>query len=351
MHLLVNTAFAIGNSEIAVVTPGLVPAVCGDPVVSTPSDDLNGVSAQGPAVSMTVDSTLVVDKVFIDGESSSDRTVFLNVLFDVVLASQSIRGCGFVFVVIVFDRVVFACFLAFGSNLFDFSTIFIRGIFDMMRAEGHGVRVTGSLVAEVAASDHTLFLEPFPGRSDLTAVAAHALALQKSTASSGVSGTEEGLEIAFGLNAETVVEGFGGTVGPAGSTVGLVSNVADHVLAFGPGFTGIEAFGHRNQEVFSGFLDGLVKSPSWVHYGAHEFLGLFEGHAGEFGLRLGGPGGFSHVDDSNQLIVVDFGIFDKTVLAEAGTVGFIVGEQVSGQFVLGVEILTLEGIGGLIRLA
>jgi hypothetical protein len=56
----------------------------------------------------------------------------------------------------------------------------------MVIAFAHGVVIAQLAVTEAASCDYSLLCEPSPGRANLTAIAAHGLALQEVAAACGV---------------------------------------------------------------------------------------------------------------------------------------------------------------------
>lgn len=131
--------------------------------------------------------------------------------------------------------------------MFDRATVLVRRSFDVMGAERHGIRIASVFVSIVSTRHNTSLGEPVPRSANLASVAAHAEASHKVAAACGVSSTQKSLEFSFGFDAETVIESFSGAVSPAGTAVGLVSHMADDILAFRPGFSGIES----GREVFA----------------------------------------------------------------------------------------------------
>jgi len=142
---------------------------------------------------------------------------------------------------------------------------------DVMSALLHGVVEAGASGAVVTASDDTVFLEPLPGGDDLATVAAHGLALE---------------EIA-----DTIVDGLGGAMGPAGATVGLIANVVDDGVALGPLDTRVKGGGDSVVYEHGGVTGALGDGPVGVDDGAHEVLDLLEGGTGELGVVASNPVG------------------------------------------------------------
>jgi len=82
----INTALTPCNLEETVQTPSWAPRVSNKPIVGaifiTPTNDLDGMTTQSAAASMSVDTTSVVHEVLVDSESSFDRTILENVSLD-----------------------------------------------------------------------------------------------------------------------------------------------------------------------------------------------------------------------------------------------------------------------------
>ena len=153
-------------------------------------------------------------------------------------------------------------------------------------------------------------MEPVPGRTDLTAVAALGLALEEVAAGGGVRRGEQGREsgvlaVRARLDARSVVEGLGGAEGPAGAAVGLVSDVADGARAGGPVGSGIEgirkSLGLHSNEVSSGKLF----DPVLVDNRAEGLSDVRGSGFHESGVGRGEPGGFHRVDLLDVLSMVD----------------------------------------------
>ena len=98
MHLSVDTAVTHEDLEGTIVTPGVVPGVDAKPVVfarigiSTPTDGLDGVTTESASSCVLVDTRLVGEEIFIDGESGSDSTVLSDIGLDVLNSTEAIAG-------------------------------------------------------------------------------------------------------------------------------------------------------------------------------------------------------------------------------------------------------------------
>ncbi len=302
MHLSVDATVAHQDLEGSLVTPGVVPGVDTEPVVltvlGTPADGLDSVTTEGSAGLMRVDTGLVGQEIFVDGEGGCNGTVLLDLSLDVLNTSDTVGGIREVLVISI-DAVgiIWAGLGALGLNLDDIVAAAEGRGSDVMGALGHGVVEAGASGAVVTSSDDTLVLEPVPWGTDLTTIAAEGEALNTIAAGSGVRDGEEGGEVATGGDANTIVEGLGGAVSPAGTAVGLVANVVDHGLALGPVSSSIKALGEVVSEDHGGVASAASDGPIGVDNGSHKALDFLEGGAIELGVDTGNPVGFGVVVD------------------------------------------------------
>ena len=88
VQLSVDTAVTLLDLEETLVSPRVAPRVSAEPVVKaggaimTPSDRLDGVTSSLTASLVIVDTALVVEEVFVDGESSLHWTVVIKLGLD-----------------------------------------------------------------------------------------------------------------------------------------------------------------------------------------------------------------------------------------------------------------------------
>lgn len=122
-------------------------------------------------------------------------------------------------------------------NLFHRLAALIRRAFNVMRAKWHSVGIASIFIVKITANDNTSGMEPIPRSSNLASIATLAHALKESAASGSISSTQKSGEFSFGLDAKTVIVSLSGAMGPAGSTIGLISDVTNHIFAFWPGFS------------------------------------------------------------------------------------------------------------------
>jgi hypothetical protein len=204
--------------EETLVSPVLVPRVHDkkvvDTVLDTPANDLDGMTSESLTALMLVDTALVAQEVFIDGESTGDWTVSVDILLKMVDVRNRVRSRGrHVLVSMIFGFITrLARFGTFGSFLGNVGTVGFA-TWHVMLALRHGVRIAGVSRTHLAASDDTSLVEPVPWRTDLTSVATHGTTFHESTAASGISGRHKSVEAV--LDTVSVVESFGGTESPA----------------------------------------------------------------------------------------------------------------------------------------
>lgn len=94
MHLSIDTRITHKDLESTLITPGVVPGVDTKPVVltvlGTPTDSLDGVTTQSITRLVGVDTTLVGEEIFVDGEGRSDGTVLVDIGFDSIIIFEAI---------------------------------------------------------------------------------------------------------------------------------------------------------------------------------------------------------------------------------------------------------------------
>ncbi len=64
-RVFIDSALSECDSEDSVVSPGLVPGVDDDPMVSSPTNDFDGVSSESLSSSVTVNSSFVRNEVLL----------------------------------------------------------------------------------------------------------------------------------------------------------------------------------------------------------------------------------------------------------------------------------------------
>lgn len=228
----IDTTVTNEDSEVTCLTPVRSPRVGNQPVFFivffAPSDDLNGVTTKDTTGSVSVDTTLVGHEIFVDLESTLNRTVLHKFSLHGVDAHvpSSGEGLGEVF---LSGRTISTGALSTASR--DVNTI------------TRDVRVTFK-------SGDTSVLKTSPGESKHTTVATHV----SNGATDKVLRGEDNIDLSFGGNAHSVSKSFSSTESPARSAVELVEDV---VLALWPLFVGGEVLGKNVVGVVSVDTDNL----------------------------------------------------------------------------------------------
>jgi len=141
--LRIDSGFSESNFESSVISPKFIPGVVNDPVISSISNDFNGMSSEGISRDVSVDSSFVVEEVFVDGEGSGDGSVGDEVLFDVIDGAESVGRGGLVFVVVIADVASgSAGLVALGGHLGHVRAGGEAGL-HVVGASFHGVRIAG----------------------------------------------------------------------------------------------------------------------------------------------------------------------------------------------------------------
>jgi len=218
VHLGVDTSFTHLDLEGTLITPGVVPGVNAEPVVDTifvtPTDGLDGVATESRTRLVSVDTALIGKEVLIDGESSSDGTMLVDIRLDGIDTSETIRRGSEVLVASVIDGGVgLAGALALGFDLNDVIAATKAGSGDVVSALGHGVVEAEFIITKVTTGNNTSRVKPGPGSSNLTTVATHREAMEEVAAASGIRNGEEVVDTLG--DARSIVKSLGGTVSPA----------------------------------------------------------------------------------------------------------------------------------------
>jgi len=298
--------FIWDNLEETLVSPVLIPGVHDQEVVNTildtPANDLDGMTTESFSALVLVNTALVAQEVLIDCECTGDWTIGVDILLEMINVRDGVRPRrGHVFVLFVGGLVSrLARSSALRRLLSDVSAAWLAA-WNVMLTLGHGVRVASGSVTHLAASDDTSLVEPVPWGTDLTTVATHGAALHKSAATSSISSGEESVETI--LDAVSVVEGLSGTESPAGSAVGLVSDLTD-LGALGPVGSGIEVLWERIR-VHAHVTFGDIVHPVFVD---NRTEGL--SHIGGLGFEesvvlTSVPSSFHRVNSSDVLIMIN----------------------------------------------
>lgn len=264
-------------------------------MISSPTNDFDSMSSESLSSSVTVNSSFVGNEVFIDGESSSNRSILKDVSFDAVDRSQSIARKSFVFVSSVSGSIG-TLLGTFGLHFRNVGTVgkFCSG--HVMSTEWHSVRVTALSVVVISSSHHSSSFEPVPRSVNLSSVTSIGIAVVGSTTSSSISSREERSECSVGFNAQSVIVSFGGSMSPARSTVGLISYVSNHTGTLGPLHTRVEGFRGFNCQKRSFGFDRCSRLPERVDDSSHHLFDLGLSHLLESGGLLSLPSGVGSVD-------------------------------------------------------
>jgi len=307
VHLSVDAGVSNFDLEGTVVSPGSVPGVDSEPVVlaalGTPANHFDSVTTEGVSSSVLVDTALVGEEIFVDGEGCSHGSVFGDIGLDLVnlaRGAESIARLSHVLILGVVDSGdgrarVATLRLDLGNGI----TLGESGLRLVVIALTHGVIVAKLVIAEISSGDNTLLGEPFPGSSNLTSIASHGLALDEVAAAGGIGDRKLVGESTVRLNAETIVVSLSGSMGPARTAVRLVADVVDDGRALGPVSSGIKCRRNRDGSVrgeVSRF--NTVDSPFGVDDSSHDSLSFLERGVGELGVDTSSPGrGLVVVDD------------------------------------------------------
>ena len=191
MHLVVDATVAHQDLEGSHVTPGVVPGVDAEPVVlavlSAPTDRLDSVAAERGASLVRIDTGLVSEEVFVDGESRGDSAVLLDVSLDAINAGEAIAGRRGVLVIGVDPTGVIGAGL--GASRLNLRNVVTQGeslAGHMMSTLLHSVVVASTGGTIIATGHDTGILEPIPWSANLATVAAHGEAVGEAAASGGV---------------------------------------------------------------------------------------------------------------------------------------------------------------------
>jgi len=166
------------NLEGAVVTPSVVPRVVDDPVVLSTfvaeANDLDGVTPEGLAGLVRVDTTLLGQEVLIDSEGTSDRSLGNDVLLDIFHAVETV-AFGTSLVLVGFVLLGLASLAFFGAlwlHLGDRAAVLKCGAGHVVGACGHSLGLASAFVSEHTACYHSCFVEEVPGSANLATIAA-----------------------------------------------------------------------------------------------------------------------------------------------------------------------------------
>jgi len=294
---------ATKDLEVTVHTPVLVPGVSNPPVLdtvlNTPTEDLDSVATEVLTGDVLVDTRLVVLEVSIDIESSLDRTVSHDLLLEVRLTTESVGGVEADLVTQVRHRVVGlgVALVSAGRSVIGRKrwarSVLASGV---VVAVGEGVGKAAGEVVVVTTRDDTSALDPAPSRRGVTTLAAETAG---SAAGEEVSSREVGLDLALGSNAETVSSSLSSTESPAGTAVGLVTDLRERG-ALWPSLASIELL----RDVSNGAI-GLAGEDITTLASTAETAGLVQGAIVEPVIHTSNPGSsgvaVDLIDDADAL--------------------------------------------------
>jgi hypothetical protein len=192
--------------------------------------------------SVGVHSGLVAHKVLIDSEGSGDRTVLEDVLHHLLLTGERVGGISLVLVRSIRD----------GVSLLRAGRYTSRG--GSTAGHGGGVNTRDTIAVleivrkarfvvsfTIVTTGHdSLGSKPLPSHTRLATIATLGKAREETAARDGILGREKGLESSIGGNAESVIESLSGGEGPARSTVSLVTDGTNDVLAGRESLSGVK---------------------------------------------------------------------------------------------------------------
>jgi len=177
--LTFNTAL-VGSSkdlDVTVVSPALIPRVGDEPVLLTVLDTItngfDGVTTEHLTSLVRVDTGLVGQEVFVDGEGDFDRSLSRDLGHHVLLTSHTVSTLALFEVAgIGSARALGALFLA-GRGWQRSTTSWVLRRSDMVSARSHRVRLAVNSVGIEASGNETSGLEVRPGSARVTTIAAH----------------------------------------------------------------------------------------------------------------------------------------------------------------------------------
>ena len=238
-----NVVGASADAEETFLTPVLTPGVTDEPVraailltVANNGDVVNNVHVTSV---VTVDATGVVIEGLRDGDTASDGSSLDDLLHHVLLADDFIEFVNTVDHVLVGDEAGLTG-VAVAAN--------VHGRADLTVVEATGAVDGASLIS------HLVVGHPLEGIVGLTTVATHVLGLTRDDDLGGDVDIGPG---ALTRDLDSIREGRGGGMGPAGATVlrdVLVADVGDHVLSVDvvPEHVGGEVLEGLERSVYAG---------------------------------------------------------------------------------------------------
>jgi len=204
VDLLVDAAVALFDLEESIQAPWGSPWVSAEPVVEavfgTPAEDLDGVATSDSTGDVVVDTALVVEEVFVDGEGTFSGSVVVKLSLD------GSNGQG------VDDWAGLALVLFPGGSI----------VAGLGSSASWGNTWCGG-IWPAAFGNNTSVGEVLPGKGEVTTIATVVVVV----AWDDVLGWENDV---LSIDAESVGESLGGTESPAWAALSLISDGVDAVV-------------------------------------------------------------------------------------------------------------------------
>lgn len=296
-----NTTFvsSLEDLEVSLVSPSLVPRVGDQPVVlsvlSTVSDGLNSVSSEEATSLVDVDSRLVGEEIFIDRKGDFDWSIGGNFGFHLGNSSDRVSILSMVLVLHVGSLVFWNTLSGTRWGWHNTWARLILRTFNVVSAWGQKIWLASVLVSVEITSNQTSVDEVAPSGAWVSTIATHTA---RTAAGSQVLGGNSSLDGLVRSNADSVGHGFGGSESPAGTAIGLISNLTQR-LALWPFFSGIKAIWSLNIEFVE--VGNIWEAWGSFEEGTHQTLNLSLGHLVESGWLDGSPGSVHGVDLSSDV--------------------------------------------------
>ena len=263
-------------------------------------------SSEHSSAGVLVNSALVGQEIFVDGESDFDWSVGGDLGLHIGFASDGVWALAEPEVVTVGLAVGWVTGLGALWSAGDSWAIWVLRTGGVVSALGQEVWLTPRVVSVSVTGDETGVGEVLPGHGWVTSLTTETA--RRTTSQQVLGRDSDGLGLLLEshgllLDANSVGHGFDGAEGPAGSAVGLVSDFLDGVTLWpvGSGIEGVSL-------LLQGFEAVLDFWELWaIESGSHEHLDLFEALLSEFVWSLGGPGGLFGVhflSDVGESLVV-----------------------------------------------
>merc|ERR1719239_1304448 len=265
-----------GDLEETCITPVLVPGVGNQPVLDTTlytvTHDLDGVTSQWRAGFVLVHTTLVLDKVGVDGKGSFHWSLGDQLLHDVLFPADRVNFGSVVFVLAEADVVSILTFLATFGSFRLFLAARLEFSYNVVVTGGDQGWLTSLFGVVVSTTDQSLLFPVLPGRAEhtsVTSVSAFPAARHQ------VFGGEVELFAAVVGDAVSVCHSFYSSERPARSTVSLIPDFLE-TGALGPGCPGVEGVGQIHGVVVELFDGELSSLPLRLQHVGHTVSDTFD---------------------------------------------------------------------------